>query len=195
VSTRAPGRPRSAAADQAIIRATLELLVADGYRALTMERVRERAGVGKATVYRRYGSKEELVAAAVRHLNQDLPSPDTGDLRRDFAELSAAVVASAERTEALSFMPRILAEVAHDADLRGLFYAALVKPRRDAITAMLERAIERGDIRADTDLDLAVDLIAGPMIYKVLITGGELKDAGARALRVLDTVIEGLRAR
>jgi AcrR family transcriptional regulator len=195
VSTRAPGRPRSAAADEAIIRATLELLVAEGYRALTMERVRERAGVGKATVYRRYGSKEELVTAAVRHLNQELPEPDTGDLRTDFAELSKAVVASAERTEALSFMPRILAEVAHDAELRALFYAALVKPRRDAITAMLEHAIERGDIRADTDLDLAVDLIAGPMIYKVLITGGELKDAGGRAMRVLDTVLEGLRPR
>ena len=64
------------------MRATLEVLVTDGYRALTMEKVRARAGVGKATIYRRYGSKEELVKAAVEHLHQDLPVPeDTGSLR------------------------------------------------------------------------------------------------------------------
>ena len=63
-------------ADEAILQAALELLAADGYRALTMERVRERSGVGKATIYRRYGSKEELVAAAIVHLNSDIPLPD-----------------------------------------------------------------------------------------------------------------------
>jgi AcrR family transcriptional regulator len=195
VSTRAPGRPRSVAADEAIIRATLELLVLDGYRALTMERVRERAGVGKATVYRRYGSKEELVGAAVAHLSSELPAPDTGTLRGDFAEISKAVVAAAEASQFLTFMPRMLAEVAHDAELRAVFYAALVKPRRDAITAILQRAIERGEVREDVDLDLAVDLIAGPMIYRVIITGGEIAGAGERAMRVLDTVVEGIRPR
>ena len=64
--TRAPGRPRSAEANEAILGATLELLAGDGYAALTMERVRERAGVGKATIYRRWGSKEELVAAEAK---------------------------------------------------------------------------------------------------------------------------------
>ena len=65
-SARPPGRPRSAEADEAILRAALELLAEDGYRALTMERVRERSGVGKATLYRRYGSKEELVRGGDR---------------------------------------------------------------------------------------------------------------------------------
>ena len=72
-AARTPGRPRSAEADEAILRAALELLVDDGYRALTMEGVRERSGVGKATLYRRYGSKEELVRAAIVHLHQRHP--------------------------------------------------------------------------------------------------------------------------
>ena len=74
-------------ADQAILQAALELLAENGYAALTMERVRERSGVGKATLYRRYGSKEELVRAAIVHLNSDIPMPDDtgstgGRLRR-----------------------------------------------------------------------------------------------------------------
>ena len=81
VTARPPGRPRSAEADQAILHAALELLAESGYAALTMERVRERAGVGKATLYRRYGSKEELARAAIVHLNSDIPLPDdTGSL-------------------------------------------------------------------------------------------------------------------
>ena len=83
---RAPGRPRSVEADQAILQAALELLAENGYAALTMERVRERSGVGKATLYRRYGSKEELVRAAIVHLNSDIPMPeDTGSMVGDFA--------------------------------------------------------------------------------------------------------------
>ena len=66
VRGRRPGRPRSAVADASIVRATLELLLEDGYRALTMEQVRARAGVGKATLYRRYGSKQELVAETLQ---------------------------------------------------------------------------------------------------------------------------------
>ena len=82
LETRPPGRPRSAQADEAILQATLELLATDGYRRLTIEAVRERAGVGKATIYRRYGSKEELVSAAIAHLNSDIPLPDdTGSLQ------------------------------------------------------------------------------------------------------------------
>ena len=191
-----PGRPRSAAADVAIIRATLELLVAEGYRALTMERVRERAGVGKATVYRRYGSKAELVTAAVAHLHQELPLPaDTGSLRGDFGEVAKAAVESADAAQWMTFMPRMLAEVAQEPELRDLFYAALVQPRRSVIEAVLRRAIERGEVRADVDLDLAVDLITGPMIYRIIITGGDLAEIAGRPMQVLDTVIEGLRPR
>jgi AcrR family transcriptional regulator len=195
-AVRGPGRPRSTEADSAIIAATLQLLVSDGYRALTMEKVRERAGVGKATIYRRYAAKEDLVRAAVVHLNQGVEVPeDTGALRSDFMTVARAIVASAEVTGALTFMPRMLAEVAHDPELRRIFYDALVQPRRDTLETILRRAVHRGEIRDDVDLELAIDLIAGPMIYRILITGGDLGQLAERPLNVLDAVLDGLRPR
>jgi AcrR family transcriptional regulator len=193
---RAPGRPRSAAADTAIVRATLELLFEQGYRALTMEQVRERAGVGKATLYRRYGSKEELVAAVVAHLNTGIPDPpDTGSLTGDFDEVVRSLLAGAEVSGALTFMPRMLSEVAHDADLRAIFYAALVQPRRDLLEVILRRAIARGEVRADADVELAIDMLAGPIVYRVVITGGDVDDIAERPRRLLDSVLAGLRPR
>ena len=96
-----------------------------------MERVRERSGVGKATLYRRYGSKEELVRAAIVHLNADIPMPDdTGSVVGDFAATAADVLAGAARTGALTLMPRLLSEVAGDPEMHALFSEHLVEPRR-----------------------------------------------------------------
>jgi AcrR family transcriptional regulator len=195
-ATRPPGRPRSAAADTAILRATLEVLVAEGYRALTMEQVRARAGVGKATLYRRYGSKEELVKAAVAHLHSDLAVPeDTGSVRGDFQVVANEILAAAQVTGALTFMPRVLADVAGDPEMHAIFSGALVEPRRRVIETILRRGIERGEVRADADLDLAVDLIAGPMIYRIIITGGDIERIAERPMQILETVLTGLSPR
>jgi len=176
---RPPGRPRSAEADEAILRAALALLAEDGYRALTMEAVRERAGVGKATLYRRYGSKEELVRAAITHLNYDLPLPeDTGSLEGDFAATAAAALAGAEAVGGFHLMPRLLAEVADDPEMHRIFSAQLVEPRRRIMRELLRRAQLRGEVRADLDLDLGVDLMVGPLIYRVVISGGDLARIG-----------------
>jgi AcrR family transcriptional regulator len=195
MSTRAPGRPRSAAADEAIIAGTLALLVEDGYRALTMERVRERSGVGKATIYRRYASKEELVGAAIVHLNSDIPLPDdTGSLEGDFVATFKTVLGRAESTGALTLIPRLLAEVVDNAELHALFISNLVEPRRRVIRGIVRRAMARGEVRPDIDLDLAVDLIVGPMIYRLIVAGGEASKLGDQAA-VVRTLVEGLRPR
>ena len=78
---RPPGRPRSERSHLAIVRATLELLTEVGYQRLTMEQVQRRAGVGKATIYRRWDSKAELVKDAIQYVSAELPIPDTGSLR------------------------------------------------------------------------------------------------------------------
>jgi AcrR family transcriptional regulator len=195
MTTRSPGRPRSVAADEAIIAATLTLLVEDGYRALTMERVRERSGVGKATIYRRYASKEELVRAAIVHLNSDIPLPDdTGSLEGDYLATVQTVLARAESTGALTLMPRLLAEVADDAELHELFSAHLVEPRRRVVRGVLQRAVQRGEVRADVDVDLGVDLIVGPMIYRLIVAGGDPAKLGD-PLVVLRVALEGLSPR
>ncbi len=195
MSTRAPGRPRSAEADEAILRAALALLVSDGYRGLTMEAVRERAGVGKATLYRRYGSKDELVRAAIVHLNYDLPLPDdTGSLEGDFAAVAAAALGAAAAVDGFSLMPRMLAEVVDDPDLHRIFFANLVEPRRRIIRELVRRAKARGEVRSDVDEELAVDMLVGPLIYRIVISGGDAAKIG-NPLDVMRAALDGLRPR
>jgi AcrR family transcriptional regulator len=193
--TRAPGRPRSVEADEAILRATLEILAHEGYRALTMEQVRERSGVGKATIYRRYASKEELVSAAIVHLNADVPLPeDSGSILGDFAATAQSVLEGAARTGALTLMPRLLSEVTNDPDMHALFSEHLVEPRRRIVRAIVERAKARGEIRNDIDSDLAIDLMIGPFIYRLIVAGGDPAAVGNPA-EILNTILDGLRPR
>lgn len=189
---RRPGRPRSAAADGAILRATLELLLDTGYRGLTMEQVRERAGVGKATLYRRYGSKQELVTAVVRHLNQQIPLPETGTVRGDILAVAGAVLAAAARVGAATFMPRMLAESAGDSEMHAIFYENLVAPRRAVMAEVLRRGVERGELRADLDIELAIDVLTGPWVYRLLISAGDMRSMDPQPL--LDLVLGGIAA-
>ena len=189
---RAPGRPRSEASHQAIVKATLELLLEVGYGPLTMEAVRTRAGVGKATIYRRWSSKEELVRDAIVSLHEEFDIPDTGSLRGDYHAIAAMVRASARRAGASRLAPRLLGEAVNDPELHAIFFENLVKPRREALGGLLRRAIERGEIRADVDLDLLIDLFAGPAVYRLLITAGDISrmfDVDAQ----LDVLLNGLR--
>ena len=170
---RMPGRPRSEASHQAIIEATLELLVEAGYGSLTMEAVRTRAGVGKATIYRRWASKEELVSDAIVVLHEEFDTPDTGSLRGDYAALAAAVRASASRG-GTTLAPRLLGEAVNDPELFAIFRANLIEPRRAVLRTVLQNAIARGEIRQGLDLELLLDLFAGPAVYRLLITGGDM---------------------
>lgn len=195
VETRPPGRPRSAEADEAILQAALELMAADGYRALTMEKVRERSGVGKATIYRRYASKEELVAAAIAHLNSDIPLPaDTGSIQGDFAATAQIVLAGAAKTGALTLMPRLLSEVVGEPEMHALFSKHLVEPRRRVVRGIVERAKARGEIRQDVDTDVAIDLMVGPFIYRLILAGGDEAGIGS-PVDLLNTVMAGLSPR
>jgi AcrR family transcriptional regulator len=193
---RRPGRPRSAAADAAIVRATLELLLENGYRGMTMEQVRARAGVGKATLYRRHGSKQELVAEAVRHLNQTIELPDTGAVRADILILARSVQAGAERVEFATFVPRLLAEAVGDPEMHAIFYENLVAPRRAIMAEVLRRGIARGELRPDLDVELAIDVLTGPWVYRLLISGGDATALyRADPTELLDLVLGGLAAR
>ena len=191
---RTPGRPRSEASHQAIIRATLELLVEVGYRSLTMEGVRTRAGVGKATIYRRWASKEELVRDAIVFLHDSFDTPDTGSLRGDYAALATAVRASASLGGAATLMPRLLGDAVNDPELHAIFRTHLVEPRRAALRTVLERAVARGEIRGDVDLELMIDLFAGPAVYRLLITGGDMSQMFSVDAQ-LDALLTGLAPR
>jgi AcrR family transcriptional regulator len=193
---RPPGRPRSRAADEAILGAALELLVESGYRALSMEAVRSRAGVGKATLYRRFATKRDLVDAALDLLGTAVEPPaDTGTLRGDFEALITEMAQTVYTPGMAAFMPRLMAESVADDDLHELFYKRLVVPRRQVVLELVARAVARGEIRDDLDPEVVVDLLAGPLVYRVIISGGRPEKFARGPLTAFDAAYAGIATR
>ena len=193
--TEAPtrGRPRSPEAHRAILEATLELLVEGGFRALSMDAVAARAGVGKATIYRRWRSKTELVSAAVKLLNADIDLADTGTLRGDYLAIARQAMGAVD-TSVSTIVPRLVAEATGEPELHAIFLDELVVPRRRALKTLLRRAEERGEIRTGLDYDVVVDLLAAPVMYRLLIAAIGLKVPRNYAGKVFDQVFAAIAA-
>jgi len=193
--TEAPtrGRPRSPEAHRAILEATLELLVEGGFRALSMDGVATRAGVGKATIYRRWRSKTELVSAAVKLLNADIDLADTGTLRGDYLAIARQAM-GAVNTSVSTIVPRLVAEATGEPELHAIFLDELVVPRRRALKILLRRAEERGEIRTGLDHDVVVDLLAAPVMYRLLVAAIGLKVPRNYPAKVFDQVFAGIAA-
>jgi AcrR family transcriptional regulator len=154
------GRPPSAAADRAILEATLRLLGDQGYARLTVEGVAAAAGVAKTTIYRRYSDKLELVTAAIGMVRGLDEPPESGDARADMIELVRrfqALMAGPGRT----MLATLLAEERRSPELLARFRAALIEPSREQGRALLRRAQERGAVRADADPEAIMDMLAG----------------------------------
>jgi len=184
-------RPRSAESHAAILRAALELVVEDGLQGTTIEGIAARAGVGKATIYRRWRTKEELFTEALRTIALELPDPDTGSLRGDVHAVAAFNLGNVPRKAAL-LMPRLMVEAADDPDLFAVMREVLVDPRRRVFQVILRRAIERGELREDLDLDDATDLLIGPLIYEILITGADLAGIVPLSERIVELALSGM---
>jgi AcrR family transcriptional regulator len=191
-ASRSPGRPRSAEADAAIVAATLELLVEAGFQGLSVDAVRQRAGVGKATIYRRFPDKTALVRAAMEHLHAQIELPDTGTLREDLAAVWQVAYAAQPSASQRVMLPRLLVDAMNDEALFAVFRSTLVESRRDALRALIARAVQRGEVRADLDPELLIDLLAGPMVYRFLIDGGDVPDPVGRALAIYDALVAGI---
>jgi AcrR family transcriptional regulator len=192
--TRRPGRPRSPEAHAAILRAALELAVEGGLRGLSMEAIAARAGVGKATIYRRWKSKEAVFVEAIGSIALTPEVPDTGSVRGDFEATSGAAVGRMA-PEAFRVLPRLMADAADDPELREALHQALVRPRRAAIAEILRRGVERGELRADLDIDLVGDMLMGPLIARVLLSGGDPHALDGLPMRVFDELERGIGAR
>ena len=183
---RGRGRPRSAEAHQAILGATLTLLDEVGYRALTIEAVAARAGVGKTTIYRRWPSKLELVVEAVAEMRPPLPTEDTGSLQGDFLAFQRGQISRVAAGPMPRIAPRLLAESVSDRELHEAVQRELIDPIRTAIGEVLQRGVDRGELRADLDLELATDVVHGTVVYRILRFQGDLLAAVAPVPRVLD---------
>jgi AcrR family transcriptional regulator len=194
VTPRLPGRPRSARADEAIIEAVLSLLQ-DGtpVDALSIEAVAAKAGVGKATIYRRWANKDALVLDAIRALKGGAPKPAGVSVREDLVALLAAMLRPNDN-RALKILPCLVPEVLRNPEQHRL-YQEIIEPRREIMREVLRRGVHTGELRADVDIELAIDMLAGPIIYRFLITGGDLEPAAAKAPQLLETLLEGLSPR
>jgi AcrR family transcriptional regulator len=187
--TAGAGRPRSEEAHRAILDATLALLVEIGYSALTVEGIAQRAGVGKATIYRRWPSKLPLVIEAFGELPTFEPS-DLGDLAADLDHILRGYLRVYNTSPLNAVFPSLAGELPHNPELMDLF-APLVRRRRQPLIDALRRAAERGEIPPDTDLELAADLIVGPITMRVFFTPGKLSPRIVRP--ILDLALEGIR--
>jgi AcrR family transcriptional regulator len=166
---RKPGRPRSAQADQAILKATLEELADVGFEALSIEAVAARAGVGKTTIYRRWPSKTELVLEAIKAIHAEAPVIDTGNFRNDLlALLRSAFQLRATLVEELVL--KAMGEIKSNPEVFQVFMARHVTPRFQAIIQMIERAKARGELRQDVDTALIIGIAAGPYFFQILFS-------------------------
>lgn len=190
-TTRRAGRPRDPGIDVAILTATIAVLSRDGYGGLSVDRIAAAAGVSKATIYRRWESKKDLVVAAAEHLSQAVPVPDTGDIRHDLQMIVAELAHVFAQPRTRGLVAALVSGMADDAELADAVRTGFLLVRRDATRAVLERARARGEIKADVDLAIAIDLLAAPLYYRLLITGQAIDPRFA--MHVVEAVVAWIR--
>jgi len=183
---RGRGRPRSDAAHKAMLYAAREELVEHGYTRMRLEHVAARAGVGKATLYRRWPSKEALA----QELLAELAAPhiavdDLGDTREELYLCVEHALHAVRDTPFGPVIRALLSQIAGNATIGDPFRATVVQARRTEIARVVARGVERGDLRPDADVDVATELLVGPVYFR-LIFGGSLEDPFAR--RVAESV-------
>ncbi|MEY9858855.1 AcrR family transcriptional regulator [Catenulispora sp. GAS73] len=166
----APGRKRDSSRDDALCQAALELLADVGYDRLTIDAVAARAGAGKATCYRRWAGKAELVVDAIGRMKAALELPDTGTLRGDMVELTCHFhdPEDAFRTEVQA---GLVSGLVRDAKLREVFAEQFIAPRKAVFRTVFERAIERGEIAPVPNYELISDIVPSMAFHRMIMTG------------------------
>jgi AcrR family transcriptional regulator len=187
---RRPGRPRSERAEQAILDATIEAIGERGIDGVHCEDVAARAGVGKATLYRRWPGKEDLLIAAFAAMRRPLPEPRGDSVREDLADLLAVVAADADD-------PRYAQQYAllHGAGERyprlvAGYRERVVEPRRELVRTVLRRGVASGELRPDTDIEVAMLMLTGAVMAR-----GKHEPTPAEpgfTARVVDELLRGL---
>jgi|ERR1035438_3155620 AcrR family transcriptional regulator len=188
---RAPGRPRSEQSRQSILRSTLKLLQQDGgFPELSIEAIAADANVGKTTVYRWWPTKAALVADAFfTSAEEELQFPNTGSVQRDM-NLQMRRVIRIFRSERGKVVAALLAGGQSDPELLEAFRERFLWPKRRQAYQTLQRGIDRGELPADSDLDLILDSLYGPIYMRFLIRHDKLDEAFADDISAL--VLQGL---
>jgi AcrR family transcriptional regulator len=162
------GRPRSVEVDEAVLAATMQLAGEVGVNRLSMDDVAVRAKVSKATIYRRWPSKEALVLDALRAAMVPIDDADTGSLRGDLEHYLNELVTRFQSGKMRDVLPHLIGVACHDANLRCSL-DDYMQTRRVPLRLILERGLARGDLAAETDVDVLIDVILGPFAYRKLL--------------------------
>jgi AcrR family transcriptional regulator len=163
-----------ARSEEAILRAALDLMAEHGVGGLTVDAVAARAGVGKQTIYRHWGSRARLVHDAIACTNDPLVEPDTGSLRGDLEALVAQLARFLSNPDTGRVFPSMLEAAERDPELAELRQAHADK-KRDAFRRVLARAAERGEVEAELDVEAAIDLVVGPIFYRRLVARTQVR--------------------
>jgi AcrR family transcriptional regulator len=173
------------------MRATLDVFVEHGLDGLSMERVAARAGVGKATLYRRAGSKEELLVQAYSLVRPPGPPPDSGSLEGDLLALARGQQARVSDV-GRPIISRMIAAAMSSPELHSLFMERNIKPFREILAEFIRRGIARGELRADLDIERAIDLLHGTLIHQIILDGGDPSKLPEFIPAFLPTALAGL---
>jgi len=184
---KAPGRPRSARADEAIIAAVIDLLT-EGIpaEAVSIEAVAARAGVGKATIYRRWPNKEALLVDAVASLKGPLPEIAGESVRDDLITLLRPVGRSA-LMRASHVLPCLISELRRSPVLyQG--YQRIIEPRRELMREVLRRGVHSGELRADLDVEIVMAMLTGPMLAQTVLNWNPKLDRESMPERLVTAI-------
>jgi AcrR family transcriptional regulator len=191
-SERRPGRPRDPQVDEAVSHAVVEVLARCGMSGFTVDKVASAAGVGKATIYRRWPSREDLIQEVWEHIHEETPKPDTGDLRTDldvFVGHLAEFVSDPDRRQAIL---HVVAAAAVDPEL-GRRLADFKRTRGEAVRRIVRQAKKRGELRSGLDEGVVAEMIVAGIFFRVLMSGGPVDRKHAD--RCVDIVLNGIVAR
>lgn len=189
-TTRRPGRPRSEQAEQALLDATIEAVGECGIDGVRCEDVAARAGVGKATLYRRWPGKEDLLIAAFAALKRPLPQPRGESVRDDLIAMLEVVAADADDPRYAQHYALLHAEGERYPRLVALYKERVVEPRLEAMRSVLRRGAANGELRPDLDLEVAVLTLTGAVMARG--KHDALPAEPCFATRVVDEVLRGI---
>ncbi|GIM28412.1 TetR family transcriptional regulator [Clostridium polyendosporum] len=186
------GRPRCEKTKTAILSAAYDLLLENGFGAVTIEKIAERAGVSKATIYKWWPNKAAVVVDGfLNATNTKLPIPDTGSTIKDMLIQVNNFVKFLMSREG-NVITEIIAEGQSDPKLAETYRTIYFKPRRNISKQILERGISRGELRKDLNIEVSIDLIWGPVFYRLLITGEVIDSTFVENL--VNYVLEGIKS-
>jgi AcrR family transcriptional regulator len=176
------GRPRNVETEKAILAASYDLLLEAGFGTVTVEKIAERAKVSKATIYKWWPNKAAVVmdgflSAAMSRL----PVPDTGSAVNDII-IHASNLAKFLTSREGKVINELIGEGQFDLKLAAEYRLRYFNPRRLDARRILERGVQRGELKEELDLELCIDLIYGPIFYRLLVTGENLEEDFIRVL-------------